>query len=125
MRPAKPRSDKRAISRLHGRSRNLERRSPGPWKYVGDATFCDFINGANMAPTADVPDPTPLRLRLTLGAGLEIQGDVTGVVSGDIVCTFPAGYRPDHDVPVDGHDDAGNYVACRLYANGNFVYGVT
>lgn len=123
-RPLKPATDRRAINDAVGRINSLERRTPGPWQYVGDPSFVPFTNGSNAAPTAGIPDPVPLRIRWTLGAGLEIQGDVTGLSPGDEVCTFPADYSPEHDSPVHGHDDTGNYVPCRLYSDGRFVYGV-
>jgi len=102
----------------------LRRRAHGPWHYIGEPGEAPYQNGSTMAPTAEIPDPVPLRYRQLLGGGLEIQGDVTGVEPGDIVFTLPEVARLDHDVPFSGHDDQGNYVACRLYANGDFVFGV-
>jgi len=126
MRPLQPPSDKRSLTRTRRRARNLERRGPSHWHYVGDPDFCEFLAGRNLEPgeNPDIPDPTPLRIRWTLGAGLELQGDVTDVSPGDLICVFPAGYRPDHDTPVAGHDDNANYVGCRFYDDGRFVYGV-
>jgi hypothetical protein len=124
MRPPRPPSNQRAIARLYRRTRDNERRSASPWHNIGAADEAPFLNGANAAPSAERPNPVPMRYRWTLGAGLELQGDVDNVAPGDIVFVLPAPYRLDHDVPVDAHDDEGNYVACRLLATGEFLYGV-
>ncbi len=55
---------------------------------------------------------------------IEIAGDVTGVAFGDIVFVLPMEYRFATDRPVKGHDDDGNYVACRLLSTGEFIWGV-
>lgn len=129
----------------------------GPWHDVGgtdvfaDGSLVSFINGANAAPTAEVPNPSPLRFRLAVGAPnvldwnypsspdgtalataireytkhqVEIQGDVTDVNAGDIVFVLPMEYRHEVDLPCHAHDDAGNYVPCRLLSTGEFYYGV-
>lgn len=114
----------------------------GPWIGVGDpGEYEVFINGANAAPSADSPNPVPFRIRLAIGPPnimdtdgvtilrytehqIEIQGDVTDVSPGDIVTVIRPEYRHDHDVPVPAHDDAGNYIACRLLSTGEFIYGV-
>ncbi len=114
----------RSLARAHQRAHNLERRSPGPYKFVGDPDFCDFITGRNADPSAQVPNPSPFAIRHTLGAGLEIVGDVTDLAPGDLVCIFPVGYRPLKDRPASCHDDNGNYVACRFLTTGHFYYGV-
>ena len=130
----------------------------GPWHDVGstdvfsDGNTVDFINGSNMAPTSDIPEPSPMRFRLAVGKPnvldwnypppgsgapavatgvrdytkhqVEIQGDVTGVNPGDLVFVLPMEYRHEVDLPCHAHDDAGNYVPCRLLATGEFIYGV-
>lgn len=120
------------------------------WILVGDDPRVPFINGTNMAATADIPNPTPLKFRLSVGPPndcdyditqtnwfnhptainyytdhqIEIAGDVTGVNPGDIVFVLPMEYRFAEDRPCKGHDDAGNYVPCRLLSTGEFVWGV-
>lgn len=118
----------------------------GPDVFAGGATV-DFINGSNFAPTAEIPNPSPLRFRLAVGAPnvlrldyatdpptvlgihaytkhqIEIQGDVSNVSPGDVVFILPIEYRHEVDLPCHAHDDAGNYVACRLLSDGRFIYG--
>lgn len=127
----------------------------GPWHYVGsaetyaDGSACPFVTGANATPTVDVPNPVPMRFRLSMGplnrltysksAGVitgvtgiaeytehqvEIQGDVSGVVAGQTVFVLPLEYRHQYDVPYHTHDDVGDYVPCRLLSTGEFKYGV-
>ncbi len=55
---------------------------------------------------------------------IEIIGDVDGVVPGDVVFIIPMEYRRPFDTPYKGHDNFGNYVACRLLSTGEFYYGV-
>lgn len=98
-----------------------------------------WVNGSNMAPTIDIPAPVPLRYRLSVGAPnyidtdtgtitfytdhqIEIQGDVTGLASGDIVFIIPPEYRHDYDVPYQTHDDSKAFVACRLLSTGEFMW---
>lgn len=127
--------------------------SPDDWIYVGDDPRVPFINGANAAPSAASPEPQPLAFRISLGrpndceyAGwtgdpatgarpvasaineyrhhqLEIVGDVTDVNIGDTVFVLPLEFQFDKDKPCKGHDDAGNYVACRLLSTGEFIWG--
>lgn len=111
----------------------------GPWHNIGDAGEPAFVNGSNAAPTIDIPNPVPLRFRLSVGPPnliddgdvliytkhqIEIQGDVTGLLSGDVVFVLPIEYRHDFDVPYHTHDDNKNYVPCRLFASGEFVWDV-
>lgn len=99
-----------------------------------------WVTGSNMSPTIDVPSPVPSRYRLSVGSPnvleidgsiivytehqIEIQLDVTGVTTGDIVFILPPEYQHSYDVPYHTHDDAGDYVPCRLLATGEFMYGV-
>lgn len=118
------------------------------WHYIGGTGEPPFVTGSNMAPTVDSPNPVPSRFRLSMGPPnevtydyttspataltivtytyhqIEIQMDVTGVTTGDIVFVLPLEYQHDYDVPFHTHDDAGLYVPCRLLATGEFVYGI-
>jgi hypothetical protein len=125
------------------------------FRLVGDDEGATaFITGFNSAPTATVPNPTPLQYRLSVGPPnvcdytgwtgdpvtgprplaiailqytdhqIEIQGDVDGVVPGDLVFILPMEYRKETDLPYKGHDNFGNYVPCRLLSTGEFYYGV-
>jgi hypothetical protein len=124
---------------VHGRFHKPEGEDPvhtGDWHNVGDpGEFEVFITGANLGGSN-----VPFRVRIAVGrpnvldaAGnilyycdkqLEFQGDVTTVSAGDTITNIRPEFRLDYDVPIHVHDDAGNYVACRLYVNGDFVYGV-
>lgn len=136
---------------IHGTRHAPRGSDPSPtdvWHNIGDPGEPPFINGTNMAPTADVPNPVPMRFRLSVGPPndcdydwtqapaqaitinrytehqIEIQGDVTGVSPGDIVFVLPLEYTKEHDLPCHAHDDFGNYIACRLLSTGEFIYGV-
>lgn len=147
----------------HG-SRHAPRGSdPSPtdvWIYVGVDARVPFVTGANAAPTVDVPNPVPMRFRISVGPPndcqydgwaatvdpgppvvvtpggdpvatainfytdhqIEIQGDVTGLVSGDIVFVLPLEFQHAYDVPYHTHDDVGAYVPCRLLSTGEFIW---
>lgn len=55
---------------------------------------------------------------------LEIAGDVAGGADGTVVFTLPLEFRQEFSAPMSAHDDAGVYVPCRVYANGEFVRGI-
>jgi hypothetical protein len=103
------------------------------WNYYASI----FQNGSNMAPTMDIPNPVPLRYRLSVGPPniidegaivlytqhqVEIQGDVTGLAPLDIVFTLLPEYTHDYDVPYHTHDDSGIFVPCRLLSTGEFIW---
>jgi hypothetical protein len=132
------------------------------FRIVGDDEGATaLINGFTSAPTAQVPNPTPLQYRLSIGPPnvcdytgwapadpttptnpltdprpmataiieytdhqIEIQGDLDGVVPGDLIFILPMEYRKETDLPYKGHDNFGNYVPCRLLSTGEFYYGV-
>lgn len=98
-----------------------------------------FVNGSNMSPTVAIPDPVPMRYRISVGPPnylevdgsisfytehqVEIQGDVTGLLPADVVFIIPPEYRHSYDVPIPTHDESGFYVPCRLLASGEFIWG--
>jgi hypothetical protein len=122
------------------------------WIYVGVDPRVPFVNGYNQAPTVAVPNPVPMRFRISIGspndcqyddwAGsgptgdrpvasqinfhtdhqIEFQGDVGGLSIGDVVFILPMEYRHEYDIPVHTHDDFGGYVACRLLSTGEFIW---
>jgi hypothetical protein len=123
------------------------------FRIVGDDEGATaLINGFTSAPTAQVPNPTPLQYRISIGPPnectwdwpaldsparpvalsivqytdhqIEIQGDLDGVVPGDLVFILPMEYRKETDLPYKCHDNFGNYVPCRLLSTGEFYYGV-
>lgn len=136
MRPSRP--------VLHGDDHGPGGPDPSPtgvWHNIGDPGEPALLAGDNQTASTAIPNPVPMRFRLAVGRQnvltvdgtavvtytrhqVEIQGDVTGLAVGDVVFVLPLAYRHDHDVPVAAHDDDGNYVPCRLYSSGEFIYGV-
>jgi len=137
----------------HGTRHSPRGSDPNPtdvWIYVGVDPRVPFVNGSNAAPTVDVPNPVPMRFRLSVGPPndceysgwdtvtdpvasaivaytdhqIEIQGDVTGLSPGDIVFVIPLEFTHEFDVPYRTHDDSGIYVPCRLLSTGEFLWGV-
>jgi hypothetical protein len=109
----------------------------GPWHYIGGTDEPDFENGWD---NIGGDDNVPMRYRLIVGPpnrlkidgtldqlqprkSIEIQGDVDGGADGTTVFTLPLAHRLDYSVPFPSHDNAGNYVPCRLYKDGTFVRG--
>ncbi len=97
-----------------------------------------FQNGQNQMASAGVPDPVPMRYRLSVGspnyyddAGdlvytqhqIDIQGDITDILPGETVFVILPEYQHDRDVPYRSHDTTGYYVPCRLLSTGEFVWG--
>lgn len=127
----------------HGRDHRPGGEDPtqaGPWHDIGADGEPAFVTGLNASPTGSIPNPVPMRFRIAIGPPnvlsedgttveqytdkeITIQGDITGVSAGDTVFVLPLEYRMDYDVPYDGHDDAGSFIACRLLSTGEFVYG--
>ena len=137
----------------HGNRHAPRGSDPSPtdtWIYVGVDARVPFVNGANATPSVDIPNPVPMRFRLSVGPPndcdydgwdastdpvasainlytdhqIEIQGDVTGLSPGDIVFVLPLEFQHQYDVPYHTHDDSGIYVPCRLLSTGEFVWGV-
>lgn len=99
-----------------------------------------FVNGSHSTPTGLVPDPCPLRYRLSIGLPnvldldgtileysyhqIDIQGDLasSSLSYGDTVFVMPPEYQHDHDVPYQTHDDVGGFVPCRLLVTGEFLW---
>jgi hypothetical protein len=123
------------------------------WIYVGVDPRVPFVTGSNAPPSIDIPNPCPMRFRLSVGspndcqyagwAGtdpvtgdrpvassinfytehqIDIQGDVTGLLTGDIVFVIPLEFQHEFDVPYHTHDDNGVYVPCRLLSTGEFIW---
>jgi hypothetical protein len=129
----------------HGWQHSADGQDPGycgRWHNVGAAGEPTFQNGwTNMSPTGSVPNPVPLRFRISMGPPnvldasnatimqyqphqVEIQGDITGGSTGTVVFQVPVWAQLDYDVPMDAHDSGGNYVPCRLLSTGYFYRGV-
>ncbi len=109
------------------------------WQQFWNPYASIFQNGSNAAPTIDIPNPCPAQYRISIGppnyyddAGalvitqhqVEIQGDLTGLLTGDIVFYLLDEYLMEYDVPYHTHDDSGIYVPCRLLSTGEFIWNV-
>ncbi len=110
--------------------------TPGPRHYIGDSGEPAFQNSwVNIG-----GDSVPMHFLIVIGRPndlnedgteivqyqhkvLEIAGETTGRADGTVVFTLPLAYRFEEDRPYPSHDDAGVYVPCRLYVNGEFVRG--
>jgi hypothetical protein len=123
-RPFSPDTPETRISGLRRDTESVKRRSAAPWRNVGDPGEPAFENGwGNATATTLIPNPVPMRFRVALGGGIDIEGDVMGGADGTVVFTLPAGYRPDKDKPLHAHDDDKNYVAGRVFSDGTVVLG--
>lgn len=99
----------------------LERMTCGRWRYVGETDEPAFQNGWHNVGG----DLVPMRFRLLLGCGVEIQGSVTGGATGTVVFTLPdEGYRPDYELRLVASDDTGDCLVFRVLTTGNVVAGV-
>lgn len=108
--------------------------NPSPLQYrlsVGPPNVCDYewpdVDSRNIRQhPLDTITAVPVAIAILeyTDHQIEIIGDVDGVVPGDIVFVIPMEYRRPFDTPYKGHDNFGNYVACRLLSTGEFIYGV-
>ncbi len=109
------------------------------WRSFWNPYASIFQNGSNAAPTMDIPNPCPAHYRISIGPPnyydadgalvitehqVEIQGDLTGLLTGDIVFVLLDEYLMEFDVPYHTHDDSGIYVPCRLLSTGEFIWNV-
>lgn len=139
----------------HGPRHSPRGSDPSPtdgWVYVGVDPRVPFVNGSNASPSIDIPNPVPVRFRISIGPPndcdydgwansgptadrpvatsinfytdhqIEIQGDATGLSPGDVVFVLPLEYQHEFDVPYHTHDDNGVYVPCRLLSTGEFIW---
>ncbi len=54
----------------HGSRHSPRGSDPSPtdvWIYVGVDPRCPFVNGSNAPPSIDVPNPVPMRFRISMG----------------------------------------------------------
>jgi hypothetical protein len=106
------------------------------WNYYASI----FQHGTNASPSTPIPNPVPMRYKLSIGPPnhidqgaildytqhqIDIQGDVTGLVIGDTVFTILPEYQHEFDVPYHTHDVFGAYVPCRLLKTGEYIWGKT
>ncbi len=58
------------VTLQHGPRHSPRGSDPTPtdvWIYVGVDPRVPFVNGANMSPTVDIPNPVPMRFRISVG----------------------------------------------------------
>ncbi len=96
------------VTLQHGPRHSPRGSDPSPtdvWIYVGVDPRCPFVNGANASPTTAVPNPVPMRFRLSVGppndceyAGWSGSDPVTGTRP---VATAIDAYT-DHQIEIQG-----------------------
>ncbi len=99
--------------------------NPVPCRFrisVGPPNDCDYSAWSGSDPVTGTR-PVATSINSYTDHQIEIQGDLTGLVSGDTVFVLPLEFQHEYDVPASTHDDAGNYIPCRLLATGEFIYG--
>lgn len=124
MRPLKPGTPLLQIGQDRQRLRNLERRSAGPWVYVGT-----YPTDADTRPESPAyqngwgPEGGGAqrpRFRWLLGGGIEIQGCFTGGAYGTVAFTLPTGYAPDDQTLfLAGTDAASNVIIFQIDPSGD------
>jgi hypothetical protein len=78
---------------------------PDGWIYVGVDTRVPFVNGSNRAPTLDIPNPVPLRFRLSVGPPNDcdyIGWEGTDPSTGDRPVATSINYYTDHQIEIQG-----------------------
>lgn len=101
--------------------------NPSPLQFrlsVGPPNECDYDPGWSTSDPLTGARPVAISIVTYTDHQIEIVGDIDGVVPGDLVFIIPLEYRRPYDTPYKGHDNFGNYIACRLLSTGEFYYGV-
>ncbi len=99
---------------------NAEKRTDGPWIYVGGTTDDSppFENGwDNVGGTA-----TPARFRWRLDGNLDLELAVGGGDLGTVIFTLPDGWRPDYDARLTAVDDTGTVAIIEVLTDGSVSY---
>ncbi len=92
----------------HGPRHSPRGSDPSPtdvWRYVGETDQPPFVNGGNAAPTTAVPNPVPLRFRISVGPPNDCEYDGwqgTNPVSGDRPVASSINFYTDHQVEIQG-----------------------
>ncbi len=90
---------------------------------VGAPNDCEYSAWSGSDPVSGTR-PVATTLLAYTDHQIEIQGDITGLVTGDIVFAIPLEFQLEFDVPYHTHDDSGIYVPCRLLSTGEFIWNV-
>lgn len=92
----------------HGTRHSPRGSDPSPtdiWIYVGVDPRVPFVNGSNMAPTVDIPNPVPLRFRIAVGPPNDCQYDGwagTDSVTGTRPVASAINFYTDHQIEIQG-----------------------
>ncbi len=97
---------------------------PGRFRIsVGPPNDCEYAAWSGSDPVTGTR-PVATAIVAYTDHQVEIQGDLTGLLTGDIVFNLPLEYQHDYDVPYQTHDDNGVFVPCRLLSTGEFIWNV-
>jgi hypothetical protein len=75
------------------------------WVYVGVDTRVPFVSGSNAPPSIDIPNPVPLRFRLSIGPPNDCDYDGwagTDPATGDRPVATAINYYTDHQIEIQG-----------------------
>ncbi len=97
---------------------------PGRFRIsVGPPNDCEYAAWSGSDPVTGTR-PVATAIVAYTDHQVEIQGDLTGLLTGDIVFVLPLEYQHEYDVPYQTHDDNGVFVPCRLLSTGEFIWNV-
>ncbi len=97
---------------------------PGRFRIsVGPPNDCEYADWSGSDPVSGTR-PVATSIVAYTDHQVEIQGDLTGLLTGDIVFVLPLEYQHEYDVPYQTHDDNGVFVPCRLLSTGEFIWNV-
>ncbi len=100
--------------------------NPVPCRFrisVGPPNDCEYADWSGSDPITGTR-PVATAIDAYTDHQIEIQGDLTGLLTGDIVFVLPLEFQLEYDVPYHTHDDSGIYVPCRLLSTGEFIWNV-
>ncbi len=97
---------------------------PGRFRIsVGPPNDCEYAAWSGSDPVSGTR-PVATTIVAYTDHQVEIQGDLTGLLTGDIVFVLPLEFQHEYDVPYQTHDDNGVFVPCRLLSTGEFIWNV-
>jgi hypothetical protein len=92
----------------HGNRHAPRGSDPSPtdvWIYVGVDPRCPFVNGSNAPPSIDIPNPVPMRFRISVGPPNECEyagWEGTDPSTGDRPVASSINYYTDHQIEIQG-----------------------
>ncbi len=113
---------------VHGSNRGptIDSPNPCPMRFhisIGPPNDCEYAAWSGSDPVSGTR-PVATTILAYSDHQVEIQGDVTGLLTGDVVFVLPLEFQHAYDVPYHSHDDSGIYVPCRLLSTGEFIWNV-